>query len=82
MQRLFSNVAAITNASERKACQQDMQFCVLLTYNVEFGHSYKTPKYCICSTIIIPLEMLWDLCKGRRPGSLKEEIHGGIKQEI
>lgn len=50
------------------------------------GRSYKRPKYCINATIIIPREMLRDLChffiKRQEAGLTKEEFHGGVMLEL
>lgn len=38
-----------------------VQFCLLMTYNVELGRSNDIPKRCINATILTPHEMLSDL---------------------
>lgn len=66
----------ITKVKAKYVSVTSVQLCVLMTYNVEFEHSYKIPKYCIYSTIIIPHEMICDLCNiftKRQEAGLTEE---------
>lgn len=66
----------VTKAKAKDVSVTSVQLYVLMTYNVEFEHSYKIPKYCIFSTIIIPHEMLCDLCNiltKRQEAGLTEE---------